>query len=764
MIQHLDINNIGSLREFSNKESFPNRKIIIHGMNGSGKSQIASVFQNISKLRNAVESEQGQIDVIKNNVAEYLIKRKSKEINDNKSIDVKVDDFTLSVDIRTNQISYQGNFPKVFVFNDRYILDNVGDTVNLPDKTIKIGERNQERDELQKEIERAKKALKEVNKNITVLVTKVQKESGYSGQARTSKIISVENYLRSNNSGKKNENAKSQLEKLSNPPETITFHQASQFPRFSITEEEQNEIETIFSQPYIEPKLTKEFYSVYIKTNKKFYDVGVKLFEENKNQCPFCLSPKNNDDANISELINYINSTYNEKLESISNYYQKLKQYRETLTAFLSRWNSHVNIINEKAKLLGITQEISDLIFPSEKYQTILDYVQSKIQDMSIINSELDIEQSIPELFENLLTTFITKYNTHVEFIKVINESIDKIKGIKQKLGENIIKHHMYELWCKNALRDRKNELEKDIEQKEIRYSELSNAISNDRAIDFFNQIIKILGINKYELNDESSIILKIDDEYNISEEGFRISTGERKFIAMSYFFAEVLASVENNTDLKDITVIIDDPIDSSDYQKFYSFISVIENFDNILRTIYRNDEIELGQLFILTHNALLYERLINSQSVNAYYQLFQKDNKTTLFKPDSKVALTTFSSYLKKITNYIKNQDSDSKEIGNYIRRILEIVASIENVSNNKIENLNASSKLNALANHLSHESLERILDPLPETHEYNLACIELVEEIQRRIPKLYQTIKVKYLDDIEIEEYRRQYSDANL
>lgn len=764
MIESFYINNIGSLREFSNETKFPTKKIIIHGMNGSGKSQIASVFQNISKLRSAVESKQGQIDEIKNNVAEYLIKRKSKEINGNESIEVKVDDFTLNVDIRTNQISYQGNFPKVFVFNDKYVSDNVGETVNLPDRTIRIGEKNQERDELKKEIDRAKKALKEVDKKVEALVKETQKETGYSTQPRTSKIISVEYYLSSKNPGEKNEDAKSKLEKLKNPPKPITFHQTKRIPEFSLTEEEQNEIEIIFSQPYIEPKLTKEFYLTYIKTNKKFYDTGVKLFEENKNKCPFCLSPKNIDDTNISELINYINSTYNEKLEFISNYYEKLIQYKENLTAFLSNWNTQVNTINEKAKLLGITQEISDLIFPSEEYQKILDYVQSKIQNMSIINSELDIEQSIPELFENSLTTLFTEYDTHINFIENINEKIDKIRGVKQNLGKKIIKHHMYELWCNNNLRDRKNELEKDIEQKNIRYSELSKAISNDRAIDFFNQIIKILGINKYELNDESSIILKIDDKYNISEEGFRISTGERKFIALSYFFAEVLASVENNTDLKDITVIIDDPIDSSDYQKFYSFISVIENFDNILRTIYKNDEIELGQLIILTHNALLYERLINSQSVNAYYQLFQKENKTTLLKPDRKVALTTFSSYLKKITNYIKNQDSDCKEIGNYIRRVLEIVASIENVNNNQIKDLNASSKLNALANHLSHESLERILDPLPETHEYILACIELVEEIQRRIPKLYETIKVQYLDDIEIEEYRRQYSKANL
>jgi hypothetical protein len=319
----------------------------------------------------------------------------------------------------------------------------------------------------------------------------------------------------------------------------------------------------------------------------------------------------------------------------------------------------------------------------------------------------------------------------------------------------------MYELWSNKTLRERKIELEKDIKLKNIRYLELSESMSNDRTIDFFNQIIKILGINKYMLNDSSSIILKIDDDYDISQEGFRISTGERKFIAMSYFFAEVLASVENSTDLKNISIIIDDPIDSSDYQKFYSFISVIENFNSILQAIYRNKEIELGQFIILTHNALLYERLINSKSVS-HYQLFQENSKTKIARPKKNVGLTTFSSYLKKVTNYIKGMErSNNKEIGNYIRRILEIIASIENVDNNKIESLNAASKLNALANHLSHESLERILDPLPETHEYVEACIELIEEIKRRIPALYFTIITKYLDDIDIEDYRKKYNE---
>ena len=383
---------------------------------------------------------------------------------------------------------------------------------------------------------------------------------------------------------------------------------------------------------------------------------------------------------------------------------------------------------------------------------------------MSLINEDFKLTESIHINIETSLNIFNQDYEKHIKFIKEINTAIDKVSGKKRTLGEQIIKHHMYELWCNKGLRERKNELENDIKLKNERYSELSESISNDRTVDFFNQIIRILGISKYELNDSSTIVLKIDNDYDISQEGYRISTGERKFIAMSYFFAEELASVENSTDLKNISVLIDDPIDSSDIQKFYSFISVIENFNSILQAIYRNKEIELGQFIILTHNALLYERLINSQTVT-HYQLSQENSKTKITKPKKKVGLTTFSSYLKKVTNYIKGMErSNNKEIGNYIRRILEIIASIENVDNNKIESLNATSKLNALANHLSHESLERILDPLPETHEYVEACIELIEEIRRRIPTLYYTIIKKYLDNKEIEEYRIMYKNLYL
>jgi uncharacterized protein YlbG (UPF0298 family) len=765
MIKNLFVNNLGSLRDFSNVESqFPKGKIIIHGMNGSGKSQLSSVLQKISKLRVADQIGQSHSENIKREFVDYFIKRKSREASSDANIEAKVDDFNFNIDVANRSVSYNGNFPKLFVFNEEYVLENVGDTVSLPDKTIRIGEKNQERDDLQNAIKSSELALKKVRKSIDDLVQTAKNETGFDGQSRTAKIISVENYLLNENPGEENKEARNQLEKLSNPPDPINFHISIQKPKYTILEEDQSEIETIFSNTYLEPKLTKEFYSSFIKTNKKFYADGVTLFKAEKRHCPFCLTPKQENDSNILELIEYIDSTYNEKLEIVANYHSNLKNHQEKLINFLNQWNSHINNINEKAKLLAIEEKIDILLFPNDEFEKLLGLVKRKIEDMSLTNSDFKISDSICSDIDFILMKISEDYEHQMKFIKEINVSIEKISGKKRTLGEQIIKHYMYELWCKNSLRERKIELEKDIKAKQERYSEISASISNDRTIDFFNQIIKILGISKYELNDDSSIILKIEDDYDISQEGFRISTGERKFIAMSYFFAEVLASVENSTELKNISIIIDDPIDSSDYQKFYSFISVIENFDSILQAIYKNTEIELGQFIILTHNALLYERLINSKSV-CEYLLLQENNKTKIIKPKRPISLITFSSYLRKVTGYIKQMErSNNKEIGNYIRRILEIIASIENVDNNKIQNLNASSKLNALANHLSHESLERILDPLPETHEYIEACIELIEEIKRRIPALYFTIIKKYLDEKEIEEYRVKYNELHL
>jgi len=756
MIQKISINNFGSLINFTNDQcKFSSGKTVIHGMNGSGKSQICSIFRQVEKLKNTRNLAPDKITDEEKIILNYIRTRISKEAS-SIAISINIDNYSALVD--TNKITQNGNIPDLFVFNDDYVNDNIGDFLKIYDREIRIGQKNVERDRLIIEKQDKEEALKKVIEAIEKLVKKAKDDSGYSKQDRTDKIISKENYLKINNSGESYPDGKKELNDLSNTPEQITDHKKYTFPSLLFDETTKDTINKIMSNSYLEPKLTQEFYKSYLKIKKGFYEDGVSLFNKTKNICPFCLAPKAEDDSTINELINYIDSDFNDKLKYIQNTIEAFEQKRKTLQTFISDWNGLIPIIKDKAKILLITDDMGNITFDENIFNKCISLLKTKVEKMDKVVQDEELIALVD--YENYINNIKKTYLEHIEKIDKLNSKIDKIKGLKQSIGEKIIKNEMFLLWNNKTLRERHEVLSKEIVELNKKIEESSNAISNNRIPGFFNQIIRILGIAKYELNEDSLLFLRLDNDFDISKEGFRISAGERKIIAFSYFLAEVLASANSDAELLLKTIIIDDPVDSSDYDKFYSFISVIEKFDNILSKIFGNSEIKFGQIIIFTHSALLYERLINTKEID-YKQITLENNKSIMLKPKRRIGLATFSSYIRKITNYIKNMEcKNTKDIGNYIRRVLEIISSVENIGDNKISNINVSPKLNALINHLSHDSIERILDPLPASCEYIEACIELIEIMETRIPVLYNTIVEDYLDNYRIEHYRTEYN----
>jgi hypothetical protein len=762
MFYKISINNYGSLIRFSNEQNqFIKPNTIIHGLNGSGKSQICTILRQIEQLKKIKALEPNTVKEEEKKILKNINSRISKE-STSFIIEIKIDDYSASFDLEKSKITETGIAPDIFVFNEDYVNENIGGFIKIHDQEIRIGQRNVLRDNLIKERQDKEKALKKVVEEIDKIVTESRISSTYADQTRTQKIISKENYLCKTNPGESYPDAKLQLNKLSDPPELITSHHKYNFPSLVIDEETKFSVNEIATKPYFEPRLNQEVYKSYLTVKKNFYEDGISLFAQTKTVCPFCLTPKKEDDQIIQELINYINSDYNENVKRLQAIINLLYQKKDELSTFLSGWNLLIPTINEKTKSLSMNKQSNEIIINEGYIDNCICLLKNKVEDMSKTISTSDLNAF--KLYDEYVKNVQTDYLEHKKLIDEINDKIEKMSGLKRTLGEKIIKNQMYLLWENNALRDRYEELNKEIMDIKTKITEVSTFLSNNKIPDFFNQVIKILGISKYELSQESLLILKLENDFDISNEGYRISAGERKIIAFSYFLAEVLASAGSSADLMQKTIIIDDPVDSSDYDKFYSFISVIENFNNILIAIFKNEEIKFGQIVIFTHSALLYERFINSNKLD-FFLLQLDDNKTTIVKPPKKISLTTFSSYIKKITNYIKRMNcSNTKDIGNYIRRVLEIVCSVENIDNNSIQNINSSSKLNALANHLSHESIERILDPLPISYEYIEACIELIEEIKRRMPYLYKSIVEKYFNNNEIEYYRKEYEEKYL
>jgi len=754
-MRKISINNYGSLINFSNEQNeFTSMDAVIHGMNGSGKSQICAILRQIEKIKKTKLLEPNKKKDEDKAIVYHIGTRLSKEAS-SKIVDIKIDNYTVSIDTANNKITETGEVPDIFIFNEDYVNENIGDFLKIQDREIKIGQKNVTRDNLIKDRQNKESALKKINDEIDKAVNEARIESTYAKQTRTQEIICKENYLKSSNPGEAFPEAREQLNKLSNPPELINEHQRYSFPFLDLDEKIKKSITNIISKVYVEPKITQEFYKTYLSVKKSFYEDGILIFNDNKNICPFCLTPKSEDDPIIKELFSYLNSDYNETINEIQNVINLFLQKKNDLENFISKWNIIIPSINEKSKALSMTDEIKEIVIEENSIDNYIELLKNKIGNMG---KTFEVN-GLFDLYDKQVSEINNNYSEHVKKINDINEEINKISGLKRTLGEKIIKNQMHMLWEKSNLREAHNELSDEIAKLRIEIDNTSKLISNNRIPDFFNQIIRILGITKYELSQESFLFLKLDNDFDISREGYRISAGERKIIGFSYFLAEVLASAGSNAELIQKTIIIDDPVDSSDYDKFYSFISVIESFDKILSIIYKNKDIKFGQILIFTHSALLYERFVNSQKLD-YYHLLMENNKTLIEKQKKKISLATFSSYIKKITNYIKSMKcSNTKDIGNYIRRVLEIICSVENIDSNMITNLNASSKLNALANHLSHESIERMLDPLPISHEYIEACIELIEEIQKRMPYLYSSIVEKYLGEKEIEFYRDEY-----
>lgn len=756
MIKKIEIKNYGSLVNFNNNDClFTTSGAIVHGLNGCGKSQICSVLNQVSKLKQSKNEQASIRGDVERKAVKFISSRISKEA-ESANIAIAIDNYTLSVDTNNQTFIERGDAPDVYVFNEDYVKENVGDLVNLKDQEIRIGQRNVVRDNLLIEKAKKEKDLKNINEQIDKLIIENRIATGYAGQTRTEKIICKENYLNSKNPGEECADAKEKLNSLSNPPDPITSHLRLSFPDLLIDNETQSVIGNILMRSVVEPTLTSQVFINYINSKKSFYEDGIKIFNETKNVCPFCLTPKNEDDKVIKELTTYITSDYNNCVKTLNSTISDFNGKQKVLGDFISMWNTQIDVINEKAKQLGLNVVVTEINHDNEKITSIIRLLQQKQKYMLNVD---DNYQKIWETYTIYINTIKLLYQSHINAITKINEAIEQISSLKRSLGDKIIKNQMYILWNNSSLRERYNSINLEITNIKQEIQQTSLVVSNDRIPGFFNQIIRILGIFKYELNQDSVLILKLTDSFDISKEGYRISTGERKFIALSYFFAEVLSSAGSSADLMQKSIIIDDPVDSSDYEKFYSFVSVIENLDKILKNIYNNQEIVFGQLIIFTHNALLYERFINSNKLQ-YYTLIAENNITAIEIPKKKISLATFSSYIKKITSYIKRMDDKNiKDIGNYIRRVLEIICSVENIDSNHITNINSSSKLNALANHLSHESIERMLDPLPITHEYIEACIELIEEIHVRMPYLYKSIIERYLNNKEIEFYKQEY-----
>ena len=235
-----------------------------------------------------------------------------------------------------------------------------------------------------------------------------------------------------------------------------------------------------------------------------------------------------------------------------------------------------------------------------------------------------------------LFITLDVAYNTNIELLEKV------LKDLSEEKDNNKIKKEKYE---------------KKVEDSNLTIKEM-------------NTWLEFFGMDKYKVDKDFNLKYK---ENNISNKIFILSTGEISALAFSYYLSTLITGLTNEEKQK-LIIIIDDPVNSLDYNKIYSFATAIKLIQKKI------SESNAPQLILFTHNMLFFNILVQTnwmKSKNAKVFELYKDGEKTKIRETKNYKDSLFVVQLSEI---IKCANSNLNDIGiekayiyNDIRSVIE-------------------------------------------------------------------------------------------
>ncbi|WQS35440.1 AAA family ATPase [Helicobacter pylori] len=418
------------------------------------------------------------------------------------------------------------------------------------------------------------------------------------------------------------------------------------------------------------------------KVGREFIEKGIKLQKEMPdNACPFCTQKIPN------EIIQEYTSYFNKSVETFN---QRSLEMSGTLKNILDQWNIK-EILQSFEKFepfmkKDFSKNKESLENALEQIKVLLEKLQKEVDKKEGAKNKEKFQEIDKELLE------IQKdIQQHVdETRKILNEKKkqkEKLEKLKTELKEariKKVKHDSYD-WQKskreaerklsvlNRGHERLNRLLEKIDNK------LKKLYEQKRPdIEAINSYLKALNLPKYSLHEDYRIVLNSDALENSKAEMI-LSGGEKTTLAFAYFLVR-LKLFYKKEDLKDLVVIIDDPISSLDEQRIYNTSDIVAKINQELAGEALKDEDKV-QVFVLTHNHTFMARLINMVGKHArYFQLERNQNQLKIVCKNEVVGYfdTFYLLLFKEVYEFAKKEkvQDDCKEAinyGNKVRILLE-------------------------------------------------------------------------------------------
>ncbi len=443
----------------------------------------------------------------------------------------------------------------------------------------------------------------------------------------------------------------------------------------------------------------------------KWAEEGLRLHleKDEEKKCLFCL---NQLEANFLEsLSRHFSEDYRNVQENIDSFIQSLNHLKQE-----KRPTENQDLIaelrdeykNQVEKLNAVLKEMNDWI--DETIIKLKEKRGNPLLNLELVHSPKEFGNLSNKVIQNL-NSLISRHNhesqNHAQHISEAKKDIENhmiasaineehYEGIKSSL-DSLVKE-------KEQVGNELKANQKEISHLEQKTSEIGEAVNeiNQYLRDFF-------GSNEIELELDSSKKGYVIRRHG--EDASNFSEGEKNAIAFSYF---IIKTREKGFDIKESTIVIDDPISSFDSIFTYHCCLLLKNkFKNA------------KQLILLTHNFQVFT-IVKKYWFSLKNRKFKNQNKKrngqpplfsceyfmirnggvtdarryALIKPLDKTLRNFNSEYhflFSELSQFLEESGDDYTEfyrIGNVVRRFLETYA------NFKIPNSgDLSSKLDQLS-----------------------------------------------------------------
>ncbi|GAA7324659.1 hypothetical protein HpM116_14900 [Helicobacter pylori] len=430
-------------------------------------------------------------------------------------------------------------------------------------------------------------------------------------------------------------------------------------------------------------QVSKEIKEHISKVGREFIEKGIELQKKMPdNACPFCTQEITNN------IIQAYTSYFNKSIEQFN---QKSLKMSETLKKILEQWNIKEILQSferfEPFMKKDFSTNKESLENALEQIKVLLEKLQKEVGKKEGVKNEKEFQETDKKLSENY-ENLQKCVNETRNILNQKKEQEEKLEKLKKELKEARIKkakHDSYD-WqkSKEEAERRLSVLERGHKRLNCLLEKIDNKLKGlyDQKrpdIKIINSYLKALNLPKYSLDKDYRIVLNSDALEN-SEAKMILSDGEKTTLAFAYFLAR-LKLFYKKEDLKNLVVVIDDPISSLDEQRIYNTTCLVAKINQELVGEALKEDEDKAQVFVLTHNHTFMACLINMVGKHAcYFQLERHQGQLKIVCKDKvKGYFDTFYLLLfKEVYVFAKKekvQDDFNEAInyGNKVRVLLE-------------------------------------------------------------------------------------------